>query len=64
MFPTEPAEPSGRQQNRGEHARVCREFVTRKKTRNNQNNTSFFFFCPGNVMGLEATALFCKLSPL
>lgn len=23
-----------------------------------------FFFCPGNMMDLEATALFCKLSSL
>lgn len=42
MFPTEPAQPSGRQENHRERARVCREFVTRKKTCNNQNNTSFF----------------------
>lgn len=40
MFLTEPAQPSGRQH--AERARVCKEFVTRKKTRDNQNKTSFF----------------------
>lgn len=41
IFLTEPAQPSGRQQNHRDRARVYREFVTRKKSRNNQNNTFF-----------------------
>lgn len=62
-FPTKPALLSGTQQSHGKHAKVCTEFVTRKK-HTTTKTTFIFFFCPGNMMDLEATVLFCKLSSL
>lgn len=41
-FPTKPALLSGTQQSHGKHAKVCTEFVTRKK--HTTTKTTFYFF--------------------